>query len=89
MPGQSISRVMEDTSKFTPRELNKLLKSQGCFWQNGFHNHRCRNESEVHELASHIEHNPVRKGLVNSAEQWPYSSAYLDNKYLLDRDWWP
>jgi putative transposase len=89
MPGQDLSKVMEDSGKFTARELNKLLGVQGRFWQNGFHDHRCRNDSELHELCLYIEHNPVRKQLVDAAELWPYSSAFSGNKYLLDREWWP
>jgi putative transposase len=89
MPGENLSKLLEDTSKFTARELNKLLGMKGQFWQEGFHDHRCRNEKELHDLSAYIEHNPVRKLLVQLAEQWPYSSANPANRYLLDRDWWP
>lgn len=89
MRGTSLSKLMEGTGKFTSRELNKLLQRQETFWQEGFHDHRCRDEIELHELCLYIEHNPVRKNLVVSPELWPYSSAYTGNKYLLDREWWP
>jgi REP-associated tyrosine transposase len=88
LPNTMLSKLMEDTSKFTAREINKSLNRKGRFWQNGFHDHRCRNENELHDLCLYVEHNPVRKGLVTSAEQWPYSSASSANKVLLDRDWW-
>ena len=35
LAGESLSKVMEDTGKFTGRELNKLLGKRGQFWQNG------------------------------------------------------
>jgi putative transposase len=89
MPGHNLSSVMESTSKFTSRELNKLHRRHGRFWQEGFHDHRCRDETEVHDLCLYIEHNPVRRELVAAAEFWPYSSAFPKNKHLLDRDWWP
>jgi len=89
MPGRNLSKVIEDSNKFTARELNKLLGMQGRFWENGFHDHRCRNDGELYELCSYIEHNPVRKGLAEAPELWPYSSAFSGNKYLLDREWWP
>jgi putative transposase len=89
MPGSTLSKLMEDTGKFTSRELNKILGKQGQFWQEGFHDHHCRNENELHELCLYIEHNPVRKGLVEAAELWPFSSAFAGNKHLLDREWWP
>ena len=89
MPGNNLSKVMEDCGKFTARELNRALGTTGRFWQNGFYDHRCRNEHETHQLCLYIEHNPVRKRLVEAAELWPYSSAFLENRYLLDRHWWP
>jgi REP element-mobilizing transposase RayT len=89
LAGQSVSKVMADTGKFTARELNKLLGKRGQFWQEGFHDHRCRDEHELYDLSNYIEHNPVRAKLASTAELWPYSSAYSGNKYMLDRQWWP
>lgn len=85
---KTLSEAMESTNKFTSREINKHLGKKERFWQDGFHDHRCRNENEVDDLASYIEHNPVRKGLVEFAEQWPYSSANRMNDWLLDRKWY-
>ncbi|HVT27985.1 MAG TPA: transposase [Lacipirellulaceae bacterium] len=89
MPGESISKLMQDTAKFTSRKLNRLLNRRGTFWQEGFHDHRCRDVDDLHERSLYVEHNPVRKGLVTTAELWPYSSASAENKYMLDREWWP
>jgi REP element-mobilizing transposase RayT len=89
MPGEDLSKVFEDSGKFTARELNRLLGRQGQFWQEGFHDHRCRDEAELHDLSQYIEHNPIRAGLVARAEDWPYSSASAANKGMLDREWWP
>lgn len=89
MPGETLSKIMEDSGKFTSRELNKIMGKRGRFWQEGFHDHRCRNESELHELCLYIEHNPVRKQLVTAADLWSYSSAYPGNRDMLDREWWP
>lgn len=89
MPGENLSRLMQDSNKFTGRELNKLLRHRGTFWQEGFRDHRCRNEDELHDLSLYIEHNPVRAGLVQTAEEWPYSSASQQCRHMLDREWWP
>jgi putative transposase len=88
MAGESVSRIMEDTGKFTARELNKLFGWHGQFWQHGFHDHRCRSENELHDLCLYVEHNPVRQGFVSSCEQWSYSSAFPANRGMLDREWW-
>jgi REP element-mobilizing transposase RayT len=89
MPGNELSKLMEDTGKFSSRELNKLLGTRGQFWQEGFHDRRCRNEKELYDLCLYIEHNPVRARLVAAAELWPYSSAFPPNQCMLDRNWWP
>ena len=89
MPGGDVSELMKSSGKFTARELNKFLGTRGQFWQEGFHDHCCRNDRELYDLCLYAEHNPVRKQLVAVAEDWPYSSAYPANKDLLDREWWP
>jgi REP element-mobilizing transposase RayT len=89
LPGKDLSDLMESFSKFTSRQINKLRHRMGTFWQNGFYDHRCRDVEEVYEQALYIEHNPVRKQLVKTAELWPYSSAFESNKWMLDREWWP
>jgi putative transposase len=89
MPGEDLSKVFEDSNKFTSHQLNKVLHGHGQFWQEGFYDRRCRDEDELYDLSLYIEQNPVRAGLVTSAELWPYSSAYPPNQSMLDRDWWP
>jgi putative transposase len=89
MPGEDLSKVLEDSSKFTAGQINKHLGQCGRFWQNGFHDHRCRDEDDLHDRCLYVEHNPVRKELVTMANEWPFSSAHPANQWLLDREWWP
>ncbi|QDU57826.1 REP-associated tyrosine transposase [Aeoliella mucimassa] len=89
MPGETLSRVIEDTNKFTARKINQLVGKSGQFWQQGFYDRNCRSPEELHERCVYIEHNPVRAGLVKYAEHWPFSSASPDRKTTLDREWWP
>jgi len=89
MPSEDLAQLMQDSNKFTARGLNKLFQREGTFWQEGFRDRRCRNEDELHDLSLYIEHNPVRAGLVQTAEEWPCSSANPHRRHLLDREWWP
>jgi REP element-mobilizing transposase RayT len=41
-------------------------------FQSGFFEHRLRSESEFAEKAEYIRQNPVRRGLVSDAHEWPY-----------------
>ncbi|MEM8866131.1 MAG: transposase [Planctomycetota bacterium] len=87
MPGPELSKVVQDNCKFTARELNRLHGLYGSFWQHGFHDRRCRSHQEVVDLATYIEHNPVRAGLVESATDWCHSSAFPGHRKTLDADW--
>jgi putative transposase len=47
-------------------------KAFGIEWQSDFFEHRLRNDDEFVQKMHYVRMNPVRKGLVPSAEQWPY-----------------
>ena len=50
----------------------------GRLWQQRFFDHIIRNEEDFYETRAYITMNPVRKGLVKSAEEWPYTGC-VDN----------
>jgi REP element-mobilizing transposase RayT len=41
-------------------------------WQHGFFEHRLRKEESYHEKSHYILQNPVRAGLVQKPEDWPF-----------------
>jgi REP element-mobilizing transposase RayT len=47
-------------------------KEIGIVWQRDFFEHRLRGDEGLREKADYILLNPVRKGLVGQAEDWPY-----------------
>jgi putative transposase len=55
-------------------------------WQRGFTDHRIRDAKEFEIRRDYINLNPVRAGIVESCEWYPYSSAYRigPTKKLLD-----
>ena len=48
-------------------------RRHGIQWQSGFFEHRLRNDSEFDEKAKYIQWNPVRKGLVEKPDDWPFT----------------
>jgi REP element-mobilizing transposase RayT len=86
--GHSLSDVMRSFGRFTARKLNGYRGEAGAFWQEGFHDRRCRNESEIEEILKYIEHNPVRAGIADRAVDWPFSSANPRWWGSLDRAWY-
>ena len=49
-----------------------LARQHQVSWQRDFFDHRLRDHHEVLEKTSYIEMNPVRKGLCERAEDWPW-----------------
>ena len=54
----------------------KELGFSGEIWQTSFYDHRVRDAAEYQKIREYIHRNPVRRGLVNSAELFAYSSAH-------------
>ena len=50
-----------------------LSKTHQIKWQSGFFDHRLRSSSQFLAKVDYIRQNPVRKGLVSRAEDWPFS----------------
>jgi putative transposase len=50
---------------------------KGEIWQRGFSDERVRDRESFANHRIYIEQNPVRAGLVDSPEEYPYSSAFL------------
>jgi putative transposase len=65
-----------------PAFLEKMTDRQPCgkvthrFWQRGGgYDRNLRSVPDVHEKIKYIHENPLRRGLVARAEDWPWSSA--------------
>jgi putative transposase len=56
--------------------LSKVFKTQGFpapHWERGYFDHVIRSEESYEEKWRYVLENPVRKGLVLQAEDWPYA----------------
>jgi REP element-mobilizing transposase RayT len=49
-----------------------VAKRTGIVWQRDFFDHRLRSAESSEEKASYIRQNPVRAGLVENPDDWPY-----------------
>jgi REP element-mobilizing transposase RayT len=63
--GKPLQSVISKWKEWTAKQL-------GIVWQRDFFEHRLRREESRREKADYILNNPVRKGLVSRAEDWPY-----------------
>ena len=60
--------------------LKREFRYQGEVWQRGFSDVRIRDGQSFSRHQAYIVQNPVKAGLVDSAEDWPYCYGYLVKK---------
>jgi REP element-mobilizing transposase RayT len=77
----SISRLVQDIKYVSSRRLNRHRGSSGSLWQHQFWDRFVRHAKEFNDRLTYMHLNPVRKGLVNTPEEWRWSSH---NNFALD-----
>jgi REP-associated tyrosine transposase len=60
---------------FTAHEANRVLSRHAPFWQDESYDRLVRDSEEFRRTLRYIENNPVKAGLVQSPELFPWSSA--------------
>jgi putative transposase len=89
LPDADLSDLMRRIGSYTGRRIRRTLDLGHLVWQDdGFYDHACRTDREVLDAVEYVHHNPVRKGLIALAEEWPFSSAHSSRRGILDWDWW-
>jgi REP element-mobilizing transposase RayT len=73
--GYPLDKVLFSWKSFTAQEANKLLQRSGTFWGREYYDRFMRDERHFAQTVVYIEQNPVKAGLVKTAEDWPFSSA--------------
>ena len=75
--GTSVSDFVKSFKSLTTRIYWKL-SDETRLWQRGFYDHIVRKEEDLVEIANYILNNPVRKGLVEIDQTYPYSGKIDD-----------
>jgi len=81
--GITLERAMQLKGSFS-FQLNKNLKTKREIWQPSFVDRRVRDSLEYAKYKDYIWQNPVKRGLVRAAEEYPYSSAHPSFRGRLD-----
>src|ERR1035438_5514677 len=63
---------------FTVYQANRILGRTGTFWQQESYDHVVRSDAGLERVRRYIENNPVKAGLAATAEDYRWSSAYLN-----------
>jgi putative transposase len=78
--GTTIEKAMQLIKGGFSYRLRKELGYQGEVWQRGFSEIRIADAKSFMQHREYIIQNPVKAGLVEIAEQYPYSYTYLAKK---------
>jgi putative transposase len=81
--GITLERAMQLKGGFS-FQLNKNLKAKRDIWQPSFVDRRVRDSLEYAKFKDYIWQNPVRRRLVRTPEEYPYSSAHPSFQGCLD-----
>lgn len=60
---------------FTARRINQALKRTGALWQDGYFDLLIEDPKKALTRVAYIEANPIRRGLAQTPEAYPFSSA--------------
>ena len=74
--GHPLGGLIHSWKTFTARAINKHVARKGPLWQEDFFDRFIRDGNHLENEARYIEGNPIAAGLVEHAEDWPFSSAY-------------
>ena len=77
-PENSGVSVSEFVRHFKSRTAFRFKSAKnGKLWQRGFYDHVVRKSEDLQTVANYIIHNPVRKGLVETPDKYPYSGPKI------------
>ncbi len=77
---KSLYRILQSLKLHTARKSNQLLQRQGAFWQPESYDHVVRSSKELVRVIRYVLQNPVKAGLVDHWQAWPYS--YVNEDFL-------
>jgi len=70
-----IPQVIQRLNSQSARAVNAAVGRAGRLWARRFYDHVVRNTEDFRQCMDYIHYNPVAAGMVESASEYPYSSA--------------
>lgn len=68
-----VTDIMRNFKRYTARKCNELLKRSGPFWQPESYDRVIRDKDELENTIRYTLNNPVKAGLIEYWQDWPYS----------------
>jgi len=70
-----LPNVVQAWKSYSSKRANRLLERTGTFWARDYFDRYIRDDQHLKAVVHYIENNPVRAGLVDQPEGWPFGSA--------------
>jgi REP element-mobilizing transposase RayT len=67
-----LDKLLKGIKGASARTINRALKREGSVWQQESFDHELRRDESLIEKAEYVAMNPVRKGLVERPEDYPW-----------------
>jgi REP element-mobilizing transposase RayT len=77
--GLPLSKIMRILKGKSARLINRQRQAHGTIWQERYYEHTLRDEKDFRQKYQYILYNPVTAGLSKEPEDYPHSSAHLQN----------
>lgn len=82
--GYPLYSIVHSWKSYTAQEANRILGRTGRFWFREYFDRYIRDERHFVNAVRYTHNNPVKAGLVEKPEDWPFSSArHFDAQGLL------
>jgi len=73
--GDDLASTMRRFKSCSAQAVNRTANRRGPLWQAGYHDHAVRREVDVRALARYVVANPLRAGLCERIEDYPFWDA--------------
>ncbi len=79
--------IIREIKKGSARLINKAQDREGKLWMDQYYDYMVRDEKDLLEKMNYIHNNPVKRGLVQDAEKYRFSSANPVYEPILFKEW--
>ena len=76
---KSLAEILKSFKSFTSRRINRLLGRKGQLWQTQYYEHKIRQDEGLCNIVDYCHHNPLRRGLVDNPDEYPYWKLRPEN----------
>ena len=68
-----LMRKLQQFKSYTAIQANRVLRRSGQFWHRESYDHIIRDAAELERVVAYVLNNPVKAGLVQEWQEWPYT----------------